>query len=115
MRRILLVEDEAIIAMTTEDMLDELGYEKIVTAASVAQALAAIADTQFDAALLDVNLDGEFSTPVAAALDAQRVPYALATGYGSAAPGIVSSNAPVITKPYTAATLAATIAGLLKG
>lgn len=113
MRRILLVEDEAIIAMTTEDMLDELGYEKVVTASSVAQALAAIADMRFDAALLDVNLDGEFSTPVAAALDAKGVPYALATGYGSAGPSIVASNAPVITKPYTAATLAATIARLL--
>ena len=83
--RILLVEDEGLIAMMLEDLLEDLGCELAGSAASVGAALAWIeAGGEADAALLDVNLGGEPVFPVAAALRARGVPFAFTTGYGEA-------------------------------
>lgn len=82
-RRILVVEDEGLVALMLEDMLEDLGYDLAYSAASVAQALAWIeAGGAADAALLDVNLGGETVFPVADALKARGVPFAFSTGYG---------------------------------
>src|SRR5277367_6352119 len=81
--RMLVVEDEGLVAMLIEDMLDDLGCEVACSAASVAQALKWLDDGgEADAALLDVNLGGEAVWPVAEALMARGVPFAFTTGYG---------------------------------
>jgi CheY-like chemotaxis protein len=80
--RVLLVEDEGLVAMMLEDLLEDLGCEVAGSLASVGAALAWIeAGGSADMALLDVNLSGEPVFPVADALKARGVPYAFATGY----------------------------------
>lgn len=81
-RRILVVEDEPMILWTVEEMLGDLGCESIATAATVEQGLALVAAQPFDAAMLDLNLDGAQSDPVAAALTDRGVPFIVSTGYG---------------------------------
>jgi CheY-like chemotaxis protein len=81
--RVLLVEDEGLVAMMLEDLIADLGCEVAGSLATVASALAWIeAGGAADIALLDVNLSGEPVYPVAEALQARGVPFAFATGYG---------------------------------
>jgi CheY-like chemotaxis protein len=80
-RRVLLVEDEMILAWQIQDMLAELGCVAIGPAATVDQALAMIDAEAIDAAVLDVNLNGHMSYPVADALIARGVPFIFSTGY----------------------------------
>jgi CheY-like chemotaxis protein len=82
--RVLLVEDEGLVAMMLEDLLEDLGCEVAGSLASVGAALAWIeAGGAADVALLDVNLSGEPVFPVAEALKQRGVPFAFATGYGA--------------------------------
>jgi CheY-like chemotaxis protein len=80
-RRVLLVEDEIIVAWLLEDMLADLGCVVVGPAASVNQALAMIDTEAIDAAVLDVNLNGQMSYPIADALAAHGVPFVFSTGY----------------------------------
>lgn len=82
--RILIVEDEFLLAMELESLLARRGCMVLGPASSVRQALAVIDGEQPDVALLDVNLRGERATPVAAALQARGVPFVLITGYSDA-------------------------------
>jgi CheY-like chemotaxis protein len=84
-RRILIVEDEMMIAIMLEDMLADLGHGVVGVAQTLTAALA-MADAKaglFDMAILDINLAGERSFPVAARLTEQGVPFMFATGYGA--------------------------------
>ena len=80
-RRIMIVEDEMLVAMELEALLAEQGCAVIGPAPTADRALALLAEGLPDAAILDVNLNGQTATPVAAALRAQNVPFLLATGY----------------------------------
>jgi CheY-like chemotaxis protein len=81
--RVLVVEDEGLVAMMLEDFLRDLGCEVAGSAATISQALAWIdAGGEADAALLDVNVAGESVFPVADALAAKGVAIAFTTGYG---------------------------------
>jgi DNA-binding NtrC family response regulator len=80
-RRVLLVEDDMIVAWLLEDMLAELDCAVVGPAASVDQALAMIDVEAIDVAVLDVNLNGQMSYPIADALAARGVPFAFSTGY----------------------------------
>jgi len=80
-RRVLLVEDAALIAMQIEAMLEEAGCEVIGPASRVAAALKLVQAEAIDAAVLDVDLDGTPSWDVADALTARSIPFLLATGY----------------------------------
>lgn len=82
--RILVVEDEMTIALLVEDMLVELGHNVIGLALRFTQALTLARDAQLDFAVLDVNLNGQESFPVAEVLEARGIPFVFATGYGSA-------------------------------
>lgn len=100
--RILVVEDEFLIALETEDLLRRLGCETIGPAPSVAKAMALLERDTPDFALLDVNLGSERSTPIADLLFARRIPYALATGYDAlqlSEPSL--SGVPALSKPVT--------------
>lgn len=97
-RRILLVEDEAVIAMLLEDMLIALGCEVVGVAARLDEALCLIRSESFDAAVLDVNLGGQPSYPAADALVALGVPFAFSTGYDRVKNGY--TGLPRLQKPY---------------
>jgi light-regulated signal transduction histidine kinase (bacteriophytochrome)/CheY-like chemotaxis protein len=106
----LLVEDSLIIAMDAEDILTRLGASRVVTAATIAQALDEIAQDEFEIAMLDVNLGTETSLPIADALKAKGVPYVFATGYGEQLKlPAAHAAAKVLQKPYTAANVAAVL------
>mgnify|MGYP001126267208 CR=1 FL=1 len=97
---ILLVEDEPLIRMMVTDMLEELGHRVVAEAADVEKAALLARSTAFDLAILDVNLDGATSFPVADAIVARRIPLNFATGYGS--PSMVDrySRSVRLQKPY---------------
>ena len=99
---VLVVEDSMIIAMDTEDALRGLGFESITIASSSDMALQAIKDELPRFALLDFNLGGESSEPVAAALAKKGVPFWFATGYGDAVEKLSDAGAlGVLQKPYS--------------
>src|SRR4051812_34572873 len=79
-RRILVVEDEMLIAMLLEDMLAELGHEVTGVAPRVSEALAAVSRDDYDLAILDLHLNGQSAFPVADALIERGKPFAFATG-----------------------------------
>ena len=99
-RRVLVVEDEMLILMAIEDMLADLGCTSIAAAATIERALALIEAEPFDVAILDVNLDGQRSYPVAKALNDRGVPFAFSTGYGGHGADAGFGNGSVLSKPY---------------
>jgi CheY-like chemotaxis protein len=108
-KRVLVVEDEMTIAMMIEDMLMDLGHEVVATAARLPTALEVAGDGNLDFVILDVNLAGHQSFPVAAVLQQRGIPFAFATGYGPAGIDPAFAGRPVLTKPFTTADLAAVI------
>src|SRR6202045_5470871 len=82
-RRVLVVEDETMVAWLLEDMLADLGCAVVGPAAHVNQALAMLDAEAIDAAVLDVNLQGQKSYPIADAIAARGVPFAFSTGYNN--------------------------------
>jgi DNA-binding response OmpR family regulator len=97
--RILLVEDEPMIAFALEDLVSELGYVVVGPAFRLSEALALASDAEFEAAILDVNLNDQPSFPVADLLVTRDIPFLFATGYAESGVGWKGS-APVIAKPY---------------
>ena len=113
-KRILVVEDEALIAVMVESMLVDLGASVIGPAGTIADAVALASNETIDAALLDVNIRAERVDPVADILIARGVPIVFATGYAEhGLPGITSVS--ILQKPYTQETLARTLAWALNG
>lgn len=106
--RVLVVEDEMIIAMELEAQLQDLGHDVIGPFPTVRRALSGLTQETPDAALLDVNVGGELVTPVAQALAVAQVPYVLLTGYtGRQLTEPVLRNAPRLGKPLDPMQLAA--------
>lgn len=113
-KRILAVEDEALIAVMLEDMLSDMGVVTVGPAGTVTSALALARSETFDAAILDVNLRGERIDPVAAILAERSIPFVFVTGYGEVKID-GQPHAPVIDKPYTQEKLARALFQILKG
>ncbi len=107
--RALLVEDESLVAMLIEDMLGELGHEVVVTASRLAEAVELAGELRIDFAVLDVNLHGQSTAPVARLLAARSVPFLFATGYGRAGVEPEYRDHPILTKPFARFDLAAAI------
>ncbi len=100
-RRVLVVEDSIIIALDTEENLRRLGVAEVRIESSVAEALAAIAEQRPDFAIIDFNLGGESSEPIAEALREAGIRFVLATGYAEGAAGFERLGAKaVLRKPY---------------
>jgi len=99
-RRILVVEDEFLIATLLEDLLVELGCVVAGVAARPTHALDLIGSTEIDAAVLGVNLDGADSFGIAAELRDRQIPFIFATGYGGSRVTPEFATYPVIQKPY---------------
>lgn len=113
--RILVVEDEAFVALMACDWLAEAGAEPLGPAASVAQALDRLAgEGRIDAALLDVQLADGRSEPVAARLRELGVPFVVATGYDSPRDPVYD-RAPRLEKPYLERDLAGALQQAMAG
>lgn len=97
-KRVLVVEDEPVVAMMVEDMLVEFGCVVLGPVGRLEEALALVVGEAVDLAVLDVNLGNDNSFPVAALLRARDVPFIFATGYGDRATPFPA--APVVAKPY---------------
>ena len=97
--RVLLVEDEALVAMMMRDILLELGLSVAGPFCTAAEAIAAAAADGVDAAILDVNLGGELIYPVADALAARGVPFVFITGYGAESIEGRFAHIPILQKP----------------
>lgn len=104
-RRILLVEDEALVAIMMKDVLDDLGLAVVGPHGTLAQALAAARRDQVDGAILDLNLGGEAVYPVADVLTLRGVPFIFVTGYGATTIDRRYAHVPVLEKPIDPAAL----------
>lgn len=112
-RKVLVVEDEMMVSWLLEDMLAEIGCAVVGPAGSVNQALAMIDAEAIDVAVLDVNLNGEMSYPIADALCARGVPFVFVTGYAKDRLLDGYRSFPVLQKPFHRAELTDTLAKLL--
>ena len=109
-RRVLVVEDEVLVGMLLEEMLHELGYEVAALSTHLDEALILAHDAQFDVALLDINLNGRQSFPVADAIRARGLPLLFATGYGSRILTAPYKDTPILQKPFSLDELRAALA-----
>jgi CheY-like chemotaxis protein len=101
-RRILVVEDEALVAMLLETMLEDMGFVPVGPVDDIDTALEVLRnDNRLDGALLDVNVAGREVFPVAAALKAKGVPFVFSTGYGEGGLPDDWRGHPTIQKPFT--------------
>ena len=107
--RILLVEDETLIALMLEDMVESIGCAVTGLAPRVALGVTMADSGEFDLAILDVNVAGENVEPVADRLSARDVPFIFATGYGEAGVPLRYRGRPVVSKPFRADQLEAAI------
>ncbi len=112
-KKILIVEDEAIISFLLEDMIASLGCEDIALAGSVKSALVQIEDFRPDAVVLDVNLGGEMAYPVAEKLRALGTPFVFTTGYGRGGVKAEWTSQAVVQKPFNIDALAVAVRAIL--
>lgn len=101
-RRILIVEDESLVAMLMETILEDMGATPVGAISTVEEALTIVAeDAALDAALLDVNVAGTEVFPVADALKSKGIPFVFSTGYGESGLPDRWRGHPTIQKPFT--------------
>jgi len=111
--RVFIVEDEALILDTLQDMLEDLGCEVVESATRVGEALAKAPAVAFDVAVLDVNVAGERIDPVADLLADRGVPFVFATGYGRSSLAANHRERVVLTKPYRTSDLKVALVAVL--
>jgi CheY-like chemotaxis protein len=99
-RRVLVVEDDPLVAMLLVDMLEAIGCEIAAVASRLDDALEKAQHLSFDLAILDVNLDGANTFRVAELLSKRAIGFVFATGYGKACLPADFTNAPVLQKPF---------------
>nr|WP_269456147.1 response regulator [Rhizobium quercicola] len=112
-KRVLVLEDNFIIAMEAEDILRTLGVETVDIATNVAQARQLVEEHVFDFALLDVNLGSETSFDFANILVSRETPFGFVSGYGESAmfPGS-HRDRPRITKPFNETSMSQLLASV---
>lgn len=103
--RVLVVEDESIVTMLIEDTLLDLGCEIAGIASRFDEALEKARSLDIDAAILDVNLNGDKTFPIAELLAGRGIPFVFATGYGAAGLPEKFRDAPILAKPFQNADL----------
>ncbi len=109
---VLLVEDEPLVASLTKDLLIESGCEVIGPFGTEDVALRATSEMEFDAALLDLNINGRLSYPVAKVLLSRNIPFAFLTGYNVESIDAAFSQVPVLAKPVDPSLLRGYLANL---
>jgi CheY-like chemotaxis protein len=103
--RVLVVEDDTLLAFEMQDILSDAGYDVVGPAATIAEALALIDSRNPHAAFVDCNLNGEPATAVALALTAKNIPFVVVTGSDHESLPAAFSNALFAGKPFRAARL----------
>jgi CheY-like chemotaxis protein len=113
--RLLVVEDESMIALMLEDMLDGFGCVVVDVAGTLSRGLTLAANESLflDGAVLDINLGGEKVYPVAERLAARGVPFIFCTGYGVDGLPARFASVPTLTKPYQAEDLEGMLVSVL--
>jgi DNA-binding response OmpR family regulator len=111
-KRILVIEDEYFIAMDIKRTLNDVGVDIVGPLSNIGQGLASASDDKLDAAILDLNLDGVMSFPLAERLAALGVPYLFLTGYDSWSLPHDFRAAPHVVKPFSSQQLIAAVEGL---
>jgi DNA-binding response OmpR family regulator len=114
-RSVFLVEDEVMIRMMVADMLEELGYKVAAEAGDITEALRLAQATEFDIAILDVNVNGKVISPVADLIKRKGCPFIFATGYGSSGLPEQYRDRPALQKPFQLDALGKTIEAALRG
>jgi CheY-like chemotaxis protein len=103
--RVFVVEDETLIRMMVVDMLEGLGHTIAAEAGHLDQAIKLAVSAEFDLAILDVNVDGKFITPVAKLIAARGLPIIFATGYGALGLPEEFNGHAALTKPFEVSVL----------
>jgi two-component sensor histidine kinase/CheY-like chemotaxis protein len=103
--RIMIVEDEALVAMALRDTLDDLGFAVLGPFNRISEAMVALRNNRIDAAVLDVNLGSELIYPLADVLMADRVPFVFITGYGAEEIEPRYAHVPLLQKPIETSAL----------
>jgi CheY-like chemotaxis protein len=111
---VFLVEDEAMIRMMVADMLLELGYSVAAEAGDINEAIKLASSTEFDIAILDVNVNGKVISPVAELIRTRNRPFIFATGYGSQGVPEEYRDRPALQKPFQIESLAQMIESTLR-
>lgn len=114
-RRVLVIEDEALVMMLIEDTLVEIGCEIAGMASRLDEALDKAESRSFDVAILDVNLNGRQTFDVARSLKRRNIPFVFATGYGAASLLAEFAGTPVLQKPFRQYDLEAALRQSLEG
>ncbi|CAN5275149.1 hypothetical protein BH10PSE6_BH10PSE6_19550 [soil metagenome] len=113
-RRVLVVDDEFFVAVHIETLLEDFGCEVVGPVATIEEALALVGSEKLDGALLDANLNGISSAPIAAELRDRAIPFLVITGYGQLALADAALNsAPRLSKPFDTAGLEKALAAML--
>jgi CheY-like chemotaxis protein len=111
---VFLVEDEIMIRMMIADMLEELGYSVAAEAGRIEEALELVQRTEFDIAIMDINLHGEPVFPVAKSIKKRNRPFIFATGYNASILPDEFRDRPALQKPFQIETLGRLLEGTLK-
>ncbi len=111
--RILVVEDEAMVAMLLEDMVLDYGSEVVGPIARVHEAINLAQSAELDAAILDVNVGGSVTFPVADILSSRGIPVIFATGYGPKVLPARFGNSLTLSKPFSYQSLADVLRAVL--
>lgn len=99
-RRAFVVEDEWMVSELVQDMLVELGYKIAGTASRMEEAVSKSKSVDFDIAVLDVNLNGQMTFPLAEALASRGIAFVFLTGYGQSIFPDAFKTRPVLQKPF---------------
>lgn len=111
---VLVVEDEVMIRMMVVDMLEQLGYRIAAEAGDIDDAVRLVGSTEFDFAILDVNVNGRLISPVAEAIENRNLPFVFASGYGVQGLPEKFRNKPLVQKPFQIETLSRVIEDTLR-
>jgi CheY-like chemotaxis protein len=111
--RVLVVEDNPLLARFTALLLTQLGCEVVGPVGSVDTAVALAGAEPLDAALLDINVADRSAVPVAETLDRRGTPYAVMTGYGREKIPPAFQDTPCLYKPFRESDLKSVIAALV--
>jgi CheY-like chemotaxis protein len=113
--RVLVVEDEAMIAMLVEDMVLDFGSEVVGPVAKLDEAMTLARTSALDAAILDINVGGVVTFAVADVLHERGIPFIFATGYGAGAIPLRFSHSPTLPKPFSYQALSNALKAVLDG
>ena len=100
-KRVLIVEDEGLIALLLEELMERMGYDVVAVSSTLEEAVERARTVSVDFAMLDINLNGKESFPVAEVLRGRGIPFLFATGYGDSALASDHADALVVEKPFS--------------